>query len=128
MNKYITIKRFKQAAIAGSVNIPAQTECFETNNMIIVDNKPICFATSENGHTYFAINKQKVVELFSTVPFLNGGLFECLDKDITNSKGKTSVMYYDGFSRIKNQRAFLPNCLFFDKEKGIIPLLNRYNF
>jgi hypothetical protein len=64
----------------------------------------------------FSISNDKVVELFSNVPFLNGGLFECLDKD--------------GFSRKKGEqsRAHIPNILFFDKDKGIIPLLGKYNF
>jgi hypothetical protein len=28
----------------------------------------------------FSISTDEVIELFSKVPFLNGGLFECLDK------------------------------------------------
>jgi len=74
----------------------------------------------------FSISNDEVVELFGKVPFLNGGLFECLDKDTPDSSGK--VMYSDGFSRNKNRRAFVPNILFFDKDKGIIPLLGKYNF
>ncbi len=79
------------------------------------------------GDTWFAVSNAEVLKLFSVVPFLNGGLFECLDKEIDDSK---KVMYYDGFSREagRQQRAFVPNCLFFDAEKGLIPLLERYNF
>ncbi len=80
----------------------------------------------------FRIKEEEVLELFSKIPFLNGGLFECLDKE-TSTDG---VKYHlDGFSRndkkVKGQfshRAFIPNCVFFDEEKGIIPLLQRYNF
>lgn len=80
----------------------------------------------------FHIKEKEVLELFSKIPFLNGGLFECLDKE-TSTDG---VKYHlDGFSRndkkVKGQyshRAFIPNCVFFDEEKGIIPLLERYNF
>ena len=80
----------------------------------------------------------------STVPFLNGGLFDCLDD-------KKSGMYYDGFSERKESIAQLrvPDYLFFgdkvgkgldlsdyygDKSKndesviGIIDILKRYNF
>lgn len=80
----------------------------------------------------------------STVPFLNGGLFDCLDD-------KKSGMYYDGFSERKESIAQLrvPDYLFFgedvgrgidlseyygDKNKkkvsarGIIDFLKRYNF
>jgi hypothetical protein len=79
------------------------------------------------GDTWFSISNNEVIQLFSKVPFLNGGLFECLDKEQDN-KGK--IMYFDGFSREpgRQRRAFIPNCLFFDPNKGIIPLLERYNF
>lgn len=79
-----------------------------------------------------------------TVPFLNGGLFDCLDE-------KRSGMYYDGFSERKESMAQLivPDYLFFGEEagknidlsefygdankkkvsaRGIIDILKRYNF
>jgi adenine-specific DNA-methyltransferase len=79
-----------------------------------------------------------------TVPFLNGGLFDCLDD-------KDNGMYYDGFSdREKVQNALIvPDFLFFGEEagknidlsdfygdkkkkkvsaRGIIDILKRYNF
>ncbi len=80
----------------------------------------------------FNLSEQEVLELFKPIPFLNGGLFECLDKeDVDGNK-----YFLDGFSRNSTKaangnfrhRAFIPNCVFFDKEKGIIPLLKRYNF
>ena len=51
---------------------------------------------------------------FADVPFLNGGLFECLDRieDGTNKK-----LYLDGFSRNKKKRPKVPNCLFFAEEQ-----------
>lgn len=80
----------------------------------------------------------------SHVPFLNGGLFDCLDK-------KPEKLYYDGFSERKEslEQLYLPDWLFFgdevgrsidlsqwygDKNKksvsarGIIDILKRYNF
>ena len=82
----------------------------------------------------FAIPEKQVLELFRGVPFLNGGLFECLDKETPDRKGK--VLYFDGFSRNTKKRAHVPNLLFFhkdksgdpDKDKGLIPLFKRYNF
>lgn len=80
----------------------------------------------------FQISEAEILELFKPVPFLNGGLFECLDKeDVEGNK-----YFLDGFSRNDKRaangnfkhRAFIPNCVFFDEAKGIIPLLNRYNF
>ena len=83
------------------------------------------FRDSENG-SWFNKTNEEVLQLFRKVPFLNGGLFECLDKDDENGK----IFYYDGFSRRagRQKRAFLPNCLFFDPAKGLIPILEKYNF
>ena len=66
----------------------------------------------------FACSQEKVLDLFRTVPFLNGGLFECLDK------GRD---YQDGFSRNEKQWARIPNNLFFDDD-GLITLFARYDF
>lgn len=54
--QYITHKRFKDNAICGEVNIPALSICEEANNTIYYNDKPICFATSESAHQYFARN------------------------------------------------------------------------
>jgi len=83
----------------------------------------------------FQISEDEVVNLFSSVPFLNGGLFECLDK-VKTLDGVEKAYYYDGFSRNNtkfangrySQRAVIPNRFFFDKEKGLFSILNRYNF
>ena len=92
----------------------------------------------------FRISQDEVIELFSDIPFLNGGLFECLDRneDSTNKK-----LYLDGFSRNANKRPHVPDRLFFDsgetadlstaygdtkrkaeKVTGLITILNRYKF
>ena len=73
--------------------------------------------------SFFKKSQDEIVDLFRKVPFLNGGLFECLDKE---NDGK--IVYFDGFSRVKKRRAFLPNILFFEKDKGLISILKRYNF
>ena len=93
------------------------------------------------GHFY---DPDKALDHFADVPFLNGGLFECLDRleDGTNKK-----LYLDGFSRNKNKRPRVPNCLFFAKEhdvdlsrdygdkkrkkekvSGLLQILNSYKF
>lgn len=82
----------------------------------------------------FKITEDKILSLFEFIPFINGGLFECLDKNKT-SDGVEKAFYHDGFSRnntIKGDRfthrAFVPNKLFFDKEDGLFSIFNRYNF
>ena len=83
----------------------------------------------------FKISEDDIIRLFSDVPFLNGGLFECLDK--TRYIDGVEVAYnYDGFSRNDRtfpdgrykHRAVVPNIIFFEPEKGLIPILSRYNF
>lgn len=54
-------------------------------------------------------DEAKALGYFAEVPFLNGGLFECLDR--TDDDGKK--LYLDGFSRNKKKRARIPNKLFF---------------
>jgi hypothetical protein len=84
------------------------------------------------GATFFTVSHEDVLREFVKVPFLNGGLFECL---IPSKEHSTD----DGFSREPKKRAFVPNNLFFanygkndeegyDSEDGIITILNRYNW
>lgn len=54
--EYITYKRFKETAICGSVNIPAQTKCVERNGVIYHQNMPICYDRSYNAQQHFAKN------------------------------------------------------------------------
>ncbi|MGQ9702611.1 MAG: Eco57I restriction-modification methylase domain-containing protein, partial [bacterium] len=89
----------------------------------------------------FLIKKDEVLNLFKDIPFLNGGLFDCLDKEDETGK----VVYIDGFSRNPKKQAIIPDYLFFQKEeekidlsgyglgsnrpvRGLIEILNSYNF
>jgi adenine-specific DNA-methyltransferase len=84
------------------------------------------------------------LEHFADVPFLNGGLFECLDR---TEEGTDKKLYLDGFSRNKKKRANIPNHLFFgseheeglsgaygdskrkkEKVRGLLHILNAYKF
>ncbi|GIW62626.1 MAG: hypothetical protein KatS3mg090_0452 [Patescibacteria group bacterium] len=84
------------------------------------------------------IPKEDFIRLFQNTPFINGGLFECLD-----DKDKRVII--DGFSREEKWRAKLPDYLFFSQEKkedlshfygsrkekkvrGLINILKDYNF
>jgi len=89
----------------------------------------------------FLINQDEVLELFKDIPFLNGGLFDCLDKEDETGK----VIYVDGFSRNPEKQAIIPDDLFFQEEeqkvdlskhglgsnkpvRGLINILKSYNF
>jgi len=63
----------------------------------------------------FMSSKQEVIDIFKEIPFLNGGLFDCLDKTDPNGK----VFYGDGFSRNPQKRATIPDFLFFGEEKEV---------
>jgi adenine-specific DNA-methyltransferase len=83
----------------------------------------------------FLIPPEKVLELFRDIPFINGGLFDCLDRD---------NVYIDGFSRREEKQAKISDELFFSEEKtvdlskyglsdkaevsGLINILKSYNF
>jgi len=83
----------------------------------------------------FNMGENEVIQLFSEIPFLNGGLFECLDKTKTID-GVETPYNYDGFSRNDfkfangryRHRAFIPNKFFFEPEQGLLSILKRYNF
>ncbi|MBI5213014.1 MAG: Eco57I restriction-modification methylase domain-containing protein, partial [Nitrospirae bacterium] len=89
----------------------------------------------------FLINKNEVYKLFQEIPFLNGGLFDCLDKEDESGK----VIYVDGFSRNPAKQSSMPDYLFFQQAeekadlsgyglgtnrtaRGLIEILNSYNF
>lgn len=112
------------------------------NRPIIEDGEGREFAKEEkadvkNLYRYaelFSISEDEVINLFSTVPFLNCGLFECQDKT-KQMDGVERRFYYDGFSRNARKkngvfmyRAFVPNILFFHPTKGIISIFKKYVF
>lgn len=102
---------------------------------------------------YF-INSDQFLELCHNIPFLNGGLFECLDRDKdsndasqSSEKGKEKgKIRIDGFSDREDNPLSVPNVLFFGEERevdlnaiygtknkkykvrGLIEIFNRYKF
>ncbi len=89
--------------------------------------------------------EQEALALFENIPFLNGGLFACLD--VEDDAGK--VQYADGFSRNIKKQAQVPNRLFFAEQhevdlsgpdsyndrsrrsakvRGLLHILNGYKF
>jgi len=84
-------------------------------------------------------NPYEIKRYFGDIPFLNGGLFECLDD-------KRNGIIIDGFSRTKKNQPIVSNFLFFSDERdvdlnreygtkkkkykvrGLIDTLSSYNF
>ena len=68
----------------------------------------------------------KLLEFFAKTPFINGGLFDCLD----SFKAPTSGGYrIDCFSDVDYKKLSIPNRLFFDESQGLLPtILEHYKF
>ncbi len=81
-------------------------------------------------------NKKEIIALFESTPFLNGGLFECLDRLATDEerqklKLKERAVRVDGFSDRPDNELYVPNELFFGKDEnhsGLIELFQQYQF
>jgi len=89
-------------------------------------------------------NKEDMLDIFQDIPFLNGGLFDCLDWSAKES-GTVTEVRFDGFTD-KEVGLSIPNYLFFSEEKnidlnkdygttnkkyqvqGILNILSSYNF
>ena len=87
---------------------------------------------------------EEALRLFETIPFLNGGLFECLDKP--DAEQPQRILRVDSFSDREDNPLRVPNELFFADEhtvelnavygtrnrrytvRGIIHILKRYKF
>lgn len=105
-------------------------------------------------HAALFAEHAKALEAFASVPFLNGGLFECLDcevgaddprKDLAERERGRTILRIDGFSDQPDKQPRLPNALFFGGAKnedlssyfgkrrvvdvaGLIDLFERYKF
>ena len=66
-----------------------------------------------------------LLALFALTPFINGGLFDCLDSFKAKGDGGYRI---DCFSDKHYKRLSIPNRLFFDNTRGLIPLLTHYKF
>ena len=63
------------------------------------------------------IDPDDALRKFETIPFLNGGLFECLDSP---SKADSAVILrVDGFSDRDDNPLHVPNALFFSEERSV---------
>ena len=110
------------------------------------------FQNNENEHGLYNLyhygllfrdGEEAALKEFADIPFLNGGLFECLDHKDENNKAQ----YVDGFSRNSRKRPRVPNELFFgeartvdlselyndskrksQRVRGLVHILNNYKF
>ena len=67
----------------------------------------------------------EALKLFGSIPFLNGGLFECLDKSL-GTKEKPIYIRIDGFSDRDDNPLSVPNFLFFNNAEKEVDLSTAY--
>ena len=85
------------------------------------------------GHRNFSLYRYEdqitapdtLLTLFEKTPFINGGLFDCLDSEEATRDGGYRV---DCFSDEHYKKLSVPNRIFFDDNRGLIPLLKGYKF
>ncbi|PMP62375.1 MAG: type II restriction endonuclease [Sulfurihydrogenibium sp.] len=121
-----------------TLNRPIEERQFATQGSFLENRKHFGVKNLYRYEDKLKITKEEFIKIFEETPFVNGGLFECLDKD---------NLYIDGFSRNEEKRAKLPDFLFFSEEreedlshfygdkkkskekvKGLINILKEYNF
>jgi len=118
-----------------TLNRPIEERCWAEDKGFLANKKDFGVKSLYRYEDKFLISKEEVLKLFEDIPFINGGLFDCLDKD---------EVYIDGFSRNEKKQAEISDELFFSEEKtvdlskyglgknvevrGLINILKSYNF
>ena len=80
-------------------------------------------------------DQDRLKALFDQTPFINGGLFDCLDSELAPRDGGYRIDYFsDNVIRpgsAEYGKLSIPNRLFFDPDErapGLVTLFNRYKF
>ena len=73
--------------------------------------------TSLYRYEDYFIDPDDALRKFETIPFLNGGLFECLDAP--SQEDPTMILRIDGFSDRADNPLSVPNLLFFSEERTV---------
>ncbi len=145
-NESTYYKAILQNLFFATLNTPIKERKFRKDHSFHGKNKDYMVHNYYRFHSLFN-NPDDMLEIFENIPFLNGGLFECLDKsknDPSNDTGEE--IRIDGFSDKENNQTNFPNILFFSDEKevdlnkdygtakkkykarGLINILQSYNF
>ena len=73
--------------------------------------------TSLYRYKRYFVDPDAALKRFESIPFLNGGLFECLDKPDKDNPQK--ILRVDGFSDRDDVSLCVPNFLFFSGERDV---------
>ena len=90
-----------------TLNTPAKGRRFANNEDFLKNRQDFGVKNLYRYKELLEISEEEFIRLFERVPFINGGLFECLDEDKN---------YVDGFTRNEKYRARIPDYLFFSEE------------
>ena len=72
-------------------------------------------------------DKNKLFELMEQTPFINGGLFDCLDSEEGKKAGGERVDCFTD-TPAQGKALHVPDKLFFDEQRGLLTLFHRYKF
>ena len=78
-------------------------------------------------YRYLLVDPDGFVAKLKTVPFVNGGLFDCLDDFAgVKARGRRVDAFTD--NPVQGRGLYVPARLFFDPEEGLFPLFRHYKF
>jgi hypothetical protein len=96
-----------------TLNTPIDQRAWAKNEGYPANKKDFGVKNKYRYEDKFLINEEEAKKLFSSIPFINGGLFDCLDKD---------SIYIDGFSRNEKKQAKIDDELFFSSKEKTVDL------
>ncbi len=134
-------KAILQNLFFATLNRPVTERSFRTTTNGTANKTNYLVTNIYRYQNYFTnTNKDDIIDLFKQTPFLNGGLFECLDREASDAEKQVydndsnirpvrSAIRVDGFSDSSKNELVLDNSLFFnDGDSGLIDLFNQYQF
>ena len=104
-----------------TLNTEIDRRCFGNERV------PARRAINEYRYRDLLTDPEAFVKKLETVPFVNGGLFDCLDDFAATAAGRRLI---DAFTDnpIQGEDLCVPAHLFLDPEKGLFALFRRYKF
>ena len=137
-------KAILQNLFFATLNQEMNTSKKRNNRKFRGENRQHYNITSLYRYKRYFSDPDAALQLFESIPFLNGGLFECLDKP--DPDDEKTILRVDGFSDRKDNLLSVPNELFFSEPqavnlnavygtknsrytvRGLIHILTRYKF
>ncbi len=133
-------KAILQNLFFATLNRPIEDRSPANDNSHFVTNVFRYHSETKGKKPLFKIEYEEISRLFKKTPFLNGGLFECLDRELNKQEQEkdqyskriqNTGIRIDGFSTHHQNPLSVPNELFFNQDEqnlGLIDILNQYQF